>query len=54
MALTSDPLQTAATYWDAAAETYSQNFSGTTIGRIRRRAVWNVKGGVKIDHLAPR
>jgi SAM-dependent methyltransferase len=27
-------------YWDAAAETYRQNFTGTTVGHIRRRAVW--------------
>jgi SAM-dependent methyltransferase len=40
VALTSDPLQIAAEYWDAAAETYRQKFSGTTVGHIRRRAVW--------------
>ena len=40
MALTSDPLQAAAMYWDTAAETYKQKFSGTTVGQIRRRAVW--------------
>lgn len=27
-------------YWDAAAETYEQDFSGTLIGRTRRAAVW--------------
>jgi SAM-dependent methyltransferase len=40
VATTSDPLQTAAIYWDAAAETYEQTFTGTTVGQIRRRAVW--------------
>jgi SAM-dependent methyltransferase len=40
VATTSDPLQTAAVYWDAAAETYEQKFTGTTVGQIRRRAVW--------------
>lgn len=40
MSLTSDSLQSAATYWDAAAETYEQKFSGTIVGHIRRRAVW--------------
>jgi SAM-dependent methyltransferase len=27
-------------YWDAAAETYHRNFSGTLSGRANRRAVW--------------
>ena len=40
MAVTADPLQTQAIYWDAAAETYEQRFTGTTVGQIRRRAVW--------------
>ena len=40
MAVSSDPLQTAAIYWDTAAETYEQKFTGTTVGQIRRRAVW--------------
>ena len=30
----------AAVYWDAAAETYEQKFTGTTVGQIRRRTVW--------------
>jgi len=40
MAVSSNPLQSAAVYWDAAAETYEQKFTGTTVGQIRRRAVW--------------
>jgi SAM-dependent methyltransferase len=40
VALPSDSLQSAAMYWDAAAETYVQKFSGTIVGHIRRRAVW--------------
>jgi SAM-dependent methyltransferase len=33
-------LQFAERYWNAAAETYEQKFSGTTVGMIRRRVVW--------------
>ena len=40
VAVSSDQLQTAAIYWDTAAETYEQKFTGTTVGQIRRRAVW--------------
>jgi ubiquinone/menaquinone biosynthesis C-methylase UbiE len=35
-----DPTHFAQTYWDAAAETYVQDFAGTGIGETRRRAVW--------------
>lgn len=40
MAVASDSLRSAEMYWDAAAETYEQKFSGTIVGHIRRRAVW--------------
>ncbi|HVN77718.1 MAG TPA: class I SAM-dependent methyltransferase [Terriglobia bacterium] len=33
--------QTAKEYWDAAAETYEQDFAGTLIGQTRRKAVWD-------------
>jgi ubiquinone/menaquinone biosynthesis C-methylase UbiE len=35
-----DPTQVAQTYWDTAAETYVEDFTGTGIGETRRRAVW--------------
>jgi len=35
-----DLLRSAQAYWDASAETYEQDFSGTLIGRSRRHAVW--------------
>ena len=41
MSFNSNSLQSAETYWNAAAETYEQKFTGTTIGRARRRAVWH-------------
>lgn len=34
------PQRSAEHYWDAAAETYEEKFSGTTVGKIRRRVVW--------------
>jgi len=34
------PLDAAELYWNAAAETYEEKFSGTTVGKIRREAVW--------------
>jgi 2-polyprenyl-3-methyl-5-hydroxy-6-metoxy-1,4-benzoquinol methylase len=36
----SDSLRSTQAYWDAAAETYEQKFSGTTVGKTRRQAVW--------------
>jgi SAM-dependent methyltransferase len=36
----SAPLRSAEVYWNAAAETYEQKFSGTMVGIIRRRVVW--------------
>lgn len=33
-------MKTAVEYWDAAAETYAQDFADTLIGRTRRKAVW--------------
>jgi ubiquinone/menaquinone biosynthesis C-methylase UbiE len=33
-------LHSAELYWNAAATTYEQKFSGTTLGRIRREVVW--------------
>ena len=38
--MSSHPSDFAQTYWDAAAETYVQDFSGTSIGETRRHAVW--------------
>jgi ubiquinone/menaquinone biosynthesis C-methylase UbiE len=35
-----DPTQFAQAYWDTAAETYVQDFTGTGIGETRRQAVW--------------
>jgi SAM-dependent methyltransferase len=40
MNLDSNSLRSAEVYWNAAAETYEQKFSGTTVGRARRQAVW--------------
>lgn len=40
MSLDSNSLHAAQVYWNTAAETYEQDFSGTTIGRTRRHAVW--------------
>ncbi len=40
MTLDSNSLRSAQVYWNAAAETYEQKFSGTTVGRARRHAVW--------------
>jgi SAM-dependent methyltransferase len=37
---TSDAIYSAQAYWDAAANTYEQDFSGTVIGKTRRAAVW--------------
>jgi SAM-dependent methyltransferase len=34
-------LRSAQEYWDASAETYEKDFSGTLIGQLRRRAVWS-------------
>jgi SAM-dependent methyltransferase len=41
MGLDSNSLSAAEFYWDAAAESYEQKFSGTVIGQTRRRAVWD-------------
>ena len=38
--MTADPAHFAQTYWDTAAETYVQDFTGTGIGGTRRQAVW--------------
>ena len=38
--MSTDPTHLAQTYWDTAAETYVQDFSGTSIGETRRYAVW--------------
>ena len=38
--MSTDPTHFAQTYWDTAAETYVQDFSGTGIGETRRDAVW--------------
>jgi SAM-dependent methyltransferase len=38
--MSADPSRFAQTYWDTAAETYVQDFSGTGIGETRRYAVW--------------
>jgi ubiquinone/menaquinone biosynthesis C-methylase UbiE len=38
--MSSDPTGFARTYWDAAAETYVRDFTGTSIGETRRYAVW--------------
>jgi SAM-dependent methyltransferase len=36
----SEPLQLSQAYWNAAAETYKQAFTGTLVGRMWREAVW--------------
>jgi SAM-dependent methyltransferase len=38
--MSTDPTQFAQAYWDTAAETYVQDFTGTGIGETRRDAVW--------------
>ena len=38
--MSTDPTQFAQAYWDTAAETYVQDFTGTGIGETRRVAVW--------------
>jgi ubiquinone/menaquinone biosynthesis C-methylase UbiE len=38
--MSSDPTDFVQTYWDAAAETYVRDFTGTSIGETRRYAVW--------------
>src|ERR1700691_2200063 len=38
--MSADPTHFAQAYWDTAAETYVQDFTGTGIGETRRRAVW--------------
>ena len=40
MASNLEALKSAETFWDVAAETYEQKFSGTIVGQIRRRVVW--------------
>jgi SAM-dependent methyltransferase len=35
-----DMLRSAKAYWDASAETYERDFSGTLVGGLRREAVW--------------
>ena len=37
----SNLLRPAEVYWNQAAETYEQKFTGTVIGRARRHAVWH-------------
>jgi SAM-dependent methyltransferase len=37
----SNSLRSTQRYWDAAAETYAKKFSGTTVGRARRKGVWH-------------
>lgn len=34
-------IRSAQRYWNAAAETYEQKFSGTILGQIRRQIVWD-------------
>ena len=38
--MSADSTHFAQTYWDTAAQTYVQDFTGTVIGETRRRAVW--------------
>jgi ubiquinone/menaquinone biosynthesis C-methylase UbiE len=38
--MSADPTHFAQAYWNRAAETYVQDFSGTGIGEARRHAVW--------------
>jgi ubiquinone/menaquinone biosynthesis C-methylase UbiE len=38
--MSADPTHFAQAYWNRAAETYVQDFSGTGIGEARRQAVW--------------
>jgi ubiquinone/menaquinone biosynthesis C-methylase UbiE len=38
--MSADPTHFAQAYWDTAAETYVQDFTGTGIGETRRHAVW--------------
>jgi ubiquinone/menaquinone biosynthesis C-methylase UbiE len=38
--MSADPTHFAQAYWDTAAETYVQDFTGTGIGETRRQAVW--------------
>jgi ubiquinone/menaquinone biosynthesis C-methylase UbiE len=38
--MSADPTHFAQAYWDTAAETYVQDFTGTGIGESRRHAVW--------------
>src|SRR5271156_5033434 len=38
--MSADPTHFAQAYWDSAAETYVQDFTGTGIGETRRYAVW--------------
>jgi SAM-dependent methyltransferase len=40
MSLDSESLKIMQSYWNSAAETYEQNFSGTILGKVRRHAVW--------------
>lgn len=40
MSFNSDLLKPTETFWDTAAATYEKIFSGTTVGHIRREAVW--------------
>jgi SAM-dependent methyltransferase len=35
-----DSLRSAQIYWNAAADTYEQKFTGTIVGQVRRQAVW--------------
>ncbi len=38
--MSADPTHFAQAYWNRAAETYVEDFSGTSIGETRRHAVW--------------
>lgn len=40
MSLNSEMLRPAESYWNTAAETYEQKFTGTIVGQIRRKVVW--------------
>jgi SAM-dependent methyltransferase len=41
VAADSNSLRSTQTYWNAAANTYAEKFTGTTVGRARRKAVWH-------------
>jgi SAM-dependent methyltransferase len=41
VAANSNSLRSTETYWNAAANTYAEKFTGTTVGQARRKAVWH-------------